>query len=217
MFILKLAFFVSPDRRGHPGAGSPIPDACAPPGDRSWPSLLRRLWLGWLRLRTAKPQPHSRARKRRRAPREGRRGVPALRAVDAHELRRHITPEAECRDLTRGEPNVLDDALRVFAECADRLVNVPRRDVSVLEKATEAVLTVQVHVPVAFGAERDPVGGGGRSPHGVSSEDVEVARVLAHGSPRYRVGRACAVDGDHARRKLAQPRPADFSAWASTR
>src|SRR5260370_12721466 len=138
----RTAFFVSPDRRGHPGAGSPIPDACATPGDRSWPSLLRRLWLGWLWLRTAKPQPHSRARKRRRAPREGRRGVPALRAVhaatgctrvalvvtgrslravDAHELRRHRTPEAECRDLMRGEPNVLEDALRVFAECADRL------------------------------------------------------------------------------------------------
>ena len=40
----------------------------------------------------------------------------SVRAVDAHELRRHITPEAECRDLMRGEPNVLDDALRVFAE-----------------------------------------------------------------------------------------------------
>src|SRR5260370_32332022 len=118
----RTAFFVSPDRRGHPGAGSPIPDACATPGDRSWPSLLRRLWLGWLWLRTAKPQPHSRARKRRRAPREGRRGVPALRAVhaatgctrvalvvtgrslravDAHELRRHDTPETEFRDWIR--------------------------------------------------------------------------------------------------------------------
>src|SRR5258707_8311683 len=125
----RTAFFVSPDRRGHPGAGSPIPAAaCAPPGDRSWLSLLRRLWLGWLRLRPAKPQPHSRARKRRRAPREGRRGVPALsavhaatgctrvalvvtgrsvRAVDAHELRRHITPEAECRGAVRAEPNGL--------------------------------------------------------------------------------------------------------------
>ena len=75
----------------------------------------------------------------------------SFRAVDAHELRRNITPEAEFRDLMRGEPNVLDDALRVFAECADGLVNVPRRDVSVLEKATEAVLTAKVHVPVPSG------------------------------------------------------------------
>ena len=67
----------------------------------------------------------------------------SFRAVDAHELRRRITPEAECRDLMRGKPNVLDDALRVFAECADGLFNGPRRDVSVLEKATEAVLTVR--------------------------------------------------------------------------
>lgn len=75
----------------------------------------------------------------------------SVRAVDAHELRRHITPEAEFRDLMRGEPNVLDDALRVFAECADGLFNVPRSDVSVLEKATEAVLTAKVHVPVPSG------------------------------------------------------------------
>src|SRR6266849_3037122 len=131
----------------------------------------------------------------------------SFRAVDAQELPRNITPETEFRDLLGGQPNVLDYMLRLFAEYADGLFDVPRRDISLLEEGTEAVLTVKVHIPVAFGGERDPVGGGGRSPHGMSSEDGEVARVLSHGSPRYRLGRARAVDADHARRKLAQPGP----------
>jgi hypothetical protein len=67
--------------------------------------------------------------------------------------------------------------LRVFAECADGLFNVTRRDVMVLEEDTEAILTVKVHISVAFGGERDTVGGCGRSSHGVSSEDVAVAAV----------------------------------------
>ncbi len=71
----------------------------------------------------------------------------SFRAVDAQELPRHITPEAEFRGLLGGQPNVLDDMLRVFAEYADGLFNVTRRDVSVLEEDTEAVLTVKGGCP----------------------------------------------------------------------